>query len=67
MNLTNLQIGTEVRYPETFRGIRWVKVGTVVELGENGRVRVQWNRWEYPSGHVRPDGKRTWVKAAKLK
>jgi hypothetical protein len=68
--VANIEIGMEVRYAETFRGIKWVKVGTVVAIGEGkneGRVQVQWNRWEYESGHIRQDDKKTWVRVEKLK
>lgn len=65
----NLTVGTAVNYRETFHGHTWVKVGTVVELGDGrnaGRVRVLWSHWLYPNGHERKDGKRTWMKAAKV-
>ena len=66
--MKTINVGDEVRYPETFRGIKWVKVGNVVEVGtgaKDGRVRVLWTKWVYADGES-PDGKRTWVAAKKL-
>lgn len=65
--MLTVSVGMKVEYPETFKGTKWVKVGEVVELGEIGRVRVRWSHWVYEGGHVKQDGKRTWVQAAKLK
>ena len=58
MSQTTTQVGNEVRYDECVQGIRWTKVGTVIEVDDAaGRARVLWDRWEYPSGHVKKDGK----------
>lgn len=65
-----MEIGTRVGYAETFRGVRWVKIGNVCELPADettaGRVRVKWAYWRYESGHTKEDTKRTWVQIKKL-
>jgi hypothetical protein len=68
MTTTNkLNVGDKVGYDETHRDTRWTKIGTVIEINEDGRCRVKWEKWVYASGFERVDTKRTWVKAARLK
>jgi hypothetical protein len=67
MTTETLTVGTKVEYPETYKGAKWVKIGEVVEVGELDRVRVRWSHWLYEGGHIKQDGKRTWVRSDRLK
>ncbi len=67
MTATQINIGDEVKLNETFHGIKWTKIGTAIEISENGmRIRVQWIKWVYESGHEKIDTKRTWVATKRL-
>jgi hypothetical protein len=60
-----IEIGTRVGLYETVHGIKWVKIGNVVEISE-GRARVKWAYWRWENGQTREDTKRTWVKLSRL-